>query len=77
MSAYVWKPCACGVNVVSISADEDDIRVAVAAHNDLPAHQQWRAVQVLKNKGRRHQGPCICKGGRDRDEWTVVPETAA
>jgi hypothetical protein len=26
-------------------------------------HQEWRAVQVLKTKGRRVKGPCICKGG--------------
>jgi hypothetical protein len=53
--------CACGVDIVSATSDPDDVRVAVASHNETPRHTEWRAVQALKEPTRR--GPCICKGG--------------
>jgi hypothetical protein len=59
VSAFVHTPCACGVEIIAISSDEDDLRIAVASHNDLPRHREWRAVQALKRPTR---GPCICKG---------------
>lgn len=67
MSAYVWSDCACGVRIVAISNDEDDVRLAVAAHIQTRLHQEWRAVQTFKEiHGRRTKGPCICKGGEAR-----------
>jgi len=65
MSDFVSKPCACGVDIVSVSPDEDDIRIAVAAHRDMMKHREWWAVQVLKQRP-RSKGPCICKGGEGR-----------
>ena len=60
MSTFIHTRCACGMEIIAVSADEDDIRIAVAAHNDLPKHTEWRAVQELQRKPRR--GKCICRG---------------
>ena len=62
MSTYVWTECACGGDIVSVSPDEDDVRIAVASHQEKPQHSEWSAVQTLKDL-RRPNGPCICKGG--------------
>lgn len=61
MSSFVHTQCACGVEIIAVSLDEDDVRIAVASHNDLPKHREWRAVQQLQRKAKR--GPCICRGG--------------
>lgn len=62
MSEFVSKPCACGVDIVSVSPGEDDVRIAIEAHNDTPSHEEWRAVQALR-QARKAPGPCICRGG--------------
>jgi len=63
VSEFVWETCACGVRIVSASPDEDDVRIAVASHNETPRHLEWRAVEDLRRKSK---GPCICKGGETR-----------
>ena len=68
MSTFVHTPCACGVEIIAVSDDEDDVRVAVAAHNDHPRHREWRAVQDLTS-WREKKGPCICR------DFTNSPHT--
>jgi hypothetical protein len=68
MSTFVHTPCACGVEIIAVSDDEDDVRVAVAAHNDHPKHREWRAVQELTS-WRTEKGPCICR------DFTNSPHT--
>ena len=72
MSSFVHTPCACGVDIIAVSLDEDDVRIAVASHNDLPAHVEWRAVQDLKRG--RTRGPCICKGGESVTNSPHTPQ---
>ena len=68
MSAFVHTSCACGVEIIAVSDDEDDQRVSVAAHNDHPKHREWRAVQDLTS-WRTEKGPCICR------DFTNSPHT--
>ena len=72
MSTFVHRPCACGVEVIAVSDDEDDVRIAVASHNDLPRHREWRAVEDLRRRATR--GPCICKGGEDVTNSPHTPQ---
>ena len=39
------EPCACGEDIVAISRADADVYLAVASHNLLTVHQQWRARQ--------------------------------
>lgn len=65
MSEFVSMPCACGVEIVSASRDEDEVRVAVEAHNDSPWHEAYRFINRVSEdaSSRGRGGPCICKGG--------------
>lgn len=66
MSEWVSTPCACGVDIVSASPDEDEVSVALAAHNCTPWHRRYRAALDLERANDEldtRRGPCICKGG--------------
>jgi len=39
VSSFVHSKCVCGVDIIAVSNDEDDVRIAVASHNDLAKAQ--------------------------------------
>lgn len=66
MSQFVSTPCACGVDIVAVSPDHDDIVVAIEAHNDTPWHRRYASAIAFgraEDELNPHRGPCICKGG--------------
>ena len=66
VSEFVSTPCACSVDIVSVSLDPDDVAIALADHNEAPWHRAYRhraEADRLDDSVQMRRGPCICKGG--------------